>query len=172
MNHKICTPQCVILLVLFLSNSSTNHIICNVSRHVAITGDFSNCVLVNQSQWKRHHCGSLQTALELAARMKTAQRSCTLVEIGSGMHTLTQNVTVTNNVILRGSSSRDTRVNFNLDRDILASKSLTEPIPVLSFQNTQIVSIENVIFDGSPGFIDIQSIGELYVNGSTFRYCK
>ena len=152
---------CGFLLVAFATAT-----IQNVSTTVLVTGDAStasNCVAVSHSQYE---CGSFQSALHFVALVgdTTNDQSCTVVMVPSGVHTLKQNVTISKNVVIRG--SRGTRVTFNFSSDLLAS---VRQIAVLSLKNTHQVSIENIVFENSPGYIEIVNVTEIDIIDSSFR---
>lgn len=137
--------------------------VCNVTRHVATTGQTSlECVSVNQD--KGYECGSLQAALELAARTNSIG-TCTLVDVGPGLHTLSRRLTLTSDVVIRGSSG--SHVLFQLD--VPAHASLIDPLPALRFKDSRLVTIEGVVFNGSRGYIEIENVEEINVINSTFR---
>ena len=141
--------------------------ICNVTRHVTTTGQTSlECVSVNQD--KGYECGSLQAALELAARTDSIGTSCTFVDIGPGLHTLSRRLTLTSDVVIRGSSG--SHVLFQLD--VPAHASLIDPLPALRFKDSRLVTIEGVLFNGSRGYIEIENVEEINVINSTFRSVK
>ena len=130
---------------------------------VTDTSTASNCVAVSHAQYE---CGSFQSALDFVALVgdTTNDQSCTVVLVPSGVHTLKQNVTISKNVIIRG--SRGTRVTFNFSSDLLAS---VRQIAVLSLKNTHQVSIENIVFENSPGYIEIVNVTEIDILDSSFR---
>ena len=127
------------------------------------TSTASNCVAVSHAQYE---CVSFQSALDFVALVgdATNDQSCTVVLVPSGVHTLKQNVTISKNVIIRG--SRGTRVTFNFSSDLLASVG---QIAVLSLKNTHQVSIENIVFEDSPGYIEIVNVTEIDILDSSFR---
>ena len=136
---------------------------------VLVTGDAStasNCVAV--SRHTQYECGSLQSALDFVALVgdTTNDQSCTVVLVPSGVHTLKQNVTISKNVIIRG--SRGTTVTFNFSSDLLQVASVRQ-IAVLSVKNTHQVSIENIVFEDSPGYIEIVNVTEIDIIDSSFR---
>ena len=138
--------------------------VCNVTRHVATTGQtYLECVSVNQD--KGYECGSLQAALELAARNDSIGTSCTLVDVGPGLHTLSRRLTLTSDVVVRGSSG--SHVLFQLD--VPTNASLIDPLPALRFKDSHLVTIEGVVFNGSRGYIEIENVEEINVVNSTFR---
>ena len=144
------------------ATKATNSV-CNITRHVVTTGTSLECVSVNQD--KGYECGSLQAALELAAQTDSIGTSCTLVDIGPGVHKLSQRFTLTSDVVIRGSSG--TQVLFQLD--VPANASAIDPLPSLRFKDSHLVTIEEVVFNGSRGYIEIENVEEINVINSTFR---
>ena len=120
------------------------------------------------SRHTQYECGSLQSALDFVALVgdTTNDQSCTVVLVPSGVHTLKQNVTISKNVIIRG--SRGTTVTFNFSSDLLQVASVRQ-IAVLSLKNTHQVSIENIVFEDSPGYIEIVNVTEIDIIDSSFR---
>ena len=135
----------------------------NVTTTVLVTGNSSAaavCVTVSNT---RHDCGNLQSALDFVAHAPNKQ-NCTVVQVPSGVHTLKQNVTISKNVIIRG--SRGTKVTFKFSSDLLQS---IDQIAVLSLKNCHQVSIENIVFEDSPGYIEIVNVTEISILDSSFR---
>ena len=135
----------------------------NATTTVLVTGNSSTvtfCVAVSNT---RYECGNLQSALDFVARAPNKQ-NCTVVQVPSGVHTLKQNVTISKNVIIRG--SRGTKVTFKFSSDLLPS---IDQIAVLSLKNAHQVSIENIVFEDSPGYIEIVNVTDIYILDSSFR---
>ena len=137
---------------------------CSTTTTVLVTRN--NTVATCVAREKSYECGSLQSALDFVALVgdTTNDQSCTVVLVPSGVHTLKQNVTISKNVVIRG--SRGTIVTFNFSSDLLAS---VRQLAVLSLKNTYQVSIENIVFENSPGYIEIVNVTRIYLTKSTFR---
>ena len=105
------------------------------------TGNSSTAAVCQcYSEQYAYECGNLQSALDFVARAPNKQ-NCTVVQVPSGVHTLKQNVTISKNVIIRG--SRGTKVTFKFSSDLLLS---IDQMAVLSLKNCHQVSIENIVF--------------------------
>ena len=104
------------------------------------------------------------SALDLLAQTDdtTNEQSCTGVQVPSGVHTLKRNVTISKNVIIRG--SRGTKVTLKFSSDLLPS---IDQIAVLSLKNCHQVSIVNIVFEDSPGYIEIVNVTSIHLTRQT-----
>lgn len=139
---------------------------CSATAFFQVVGNSASCT-TSAPQGTHYNCGSLQSALDfISASDVTLEQNCQVVLINPGLHTLTRNVTIRRSVLILGNNSK---VNFVLDKRLLAALTTTDPIAVLSFRDSIHVSIEGVVFSGSPGFIQIENVTDVSVIKSTFR---
>lgn len=158
----------LLLAVVRASDVDVTASICNITASVLVTDDRDSTDCLAAGQGTRYECGSLQSALELVANAdNTDDDGCTLIEMRPGVHSLHRNVSITRNVVIRGSSG--TQVMFNIHPSLLAGFSPIEPLPLLSFKHAHQVHIEGVAFSNSPGFIQIENVTEITLVNLSFR---
>ena len=157
----------LLLAVVRASDVDATASVCNITTSVLVTDDRDSTDCLAAGQGRRYQCGSLQIALELVANADNADDGCMLIEMHPGVHSLYRNVSITRNVVIRGSSG--TQVMFNIHPSLLAELSPIEPLPLLSFKHAHQVHIEGVAFSDSPGFIQIENVTEITLVNLTFR---
>lgn len=156
---------CFLLVSLLPCDHGETESFCNATASLHTVGESDVCVST-LSEGNHYNCSSLQSALEFLTSLDTDEFNCTAVELSPGVHILTRNTTIRQNVMIRG---RDSQVDFMLEERLLTSLSPIDPIAVISFESSNHVYIEGVVFGGSPGFIQIENVTEVTIFKTTFR---
>jgi hypothetical protein len=146
-------------------------------------------------------CSSFQDVLNaLAAVSGYGGDDCIAITLLAGTHKVTSNVTIDQNVVLKGvgdavsgtisppppspsqeqssatitewvMTTYDTKIEFSLSDDLLPSnKSLNTPFHVLSFVGGALLSIATLQMSGSPGSLEIVNVSNVEISNSSFSF--
>ena len=129
----------------------------------------ANCATLTGSLAINRTCSDFQDALlslsETTAVIKSSS-DCIDVLVKHGDYTITEFVSIRQNVRFQGEGDVTVRFNFTAKFDPTRT---TKPQYVLSFSNASLVELRGIDFFGSPGIITIFSVHTALVEDCSFR---
>ena len=148
-------------------SAQTSH--CQTHISVGASVDSSNCdpenFTSNQTLFVTDiQCGNLQEALLLIAR-GSHQLDCVLmVMIQEGHYSISQEIEISQNLMLNAASTHDVSVSFTVNNSSLRNQSY----PLL-FIHTEFVELVGIEFHGSSGIIGFENVTDVVITDSIFR---
>ena len=137
--------------------------------------DVSNCsvrITVDQSVTDAGNCtasgvcSDLQDVLLRVARRAVFSPDCVDISVTEGVYLLTEDISISHNLRLRGEGNVTVRFNFSERSD---PRRTSQPHYLLSFSNVSHVELSGLDFYDSPGIITIFSVTSVVVEDCSFR---